>query len=206
MALVNYNGIPVSDKSLRITLQSIADGLGSNLNMTSGDRNVVLSMGGRKRSLHLKHQAADFHASGLSDAQVFAQLKARMSNIFDHSQAYEVIQHGTYTETTGPHIHIGRYGDGRTPALYFKKEGLTPATKGDYRTGIEVKGFTNPKGAPIPPGIVKGITVNSQILSPTIGVSQAVGDGGVNVPTDVALIQHLLNAARKNLMSARIGF
>ncbi|MGI9034797.1 MAG: D-Ala-D-Ala carboxypeptidase family metallohydrolase [Pyrinomonadaceae bacterium] len=206
MASVNYNGITVSDKPLRITLQSIADSLGTNLSITSGDRNVALSMGGKKRSLHLKHQAADFHASGLSDAQVFAQLKAQMNNIFDHSQAYEVIHHGPYTETTGPHIHVGRYGDGRSPAVYFKKEGLTPATKGDYRTGIEVKGFSNSKGVSVPPSIVKGITVNSQILSPTIGVSQSVGEGGVNMPTDVALVQHLLNAARKNLISAGISF
>lgn len=206
MSKVNYNGKTVSDKPLKNTLESIAEHLGTSLNITSGDRHTALSMGGRGRSLHLAHTAADFHAAGLSDAQVFEQLKAKMNQIFDHAEAYEVIHHGKHTETKGEHMHVARYPASRKKAagMYFKKEGLVPATKGKYPT--EFIKFSNVNGVPVPPSVIEGGNVDVAVLSTGIGVVQSVGNGGRNIPPDVLLVQDLLNKARKKLKDANMPF
>lgn len=124
---VSFNGKQVSDPALRNKLQQVADFFGRNVSLTSGDRDFV-PKGGSKTSLHLEHRAADLHVEGLSDAQVFSQLKS--SGILD--KGFEVIRHGPSTITGGPHVHIGHY-DNPNRASEFKVEGLTPGTKGVYR-------------------------------------------------------------------------
>ena len=53
--------------------------------------------------------------------------------VFDPTQGYEVIHHGAYTQTGGPHLHIGHYaGNAHAGYVLFKTEGLTKATKGHY--------------------------------------------------------------------------
>lgn len=114
---VTYNGKRVSDPVLRDKLEKVADFFGRNITVTSGDRDFV-PRGGSRTSLHLAHRAVDLHVQGLSDAEVFSRLKS--SGIL--SNGYEVIRHGPNTATGGPHIHIGRYGDGRPSQ--FKLEGV----------------------------------------------------------------------------------
>jgi hypothetical protein len=107
---VNYNGHRVSDATLRRTLQQIADHFRWTINVTSGDRDYV-PPGGSPNSLHLKHRAADFHVAGASDGHVFWSLHGLRHGLLRRD--YEVIWHGPHTQTTGPHVHLGRYGDGR---------------------------------------------------------------------------------------------
>jgi len=126
---VNYNGKTVSDKNIRDVLQRIADKLGADVNVTSGDRNYV-PPGGSLRSDHLKKRAADFLVSGKSLKDVFEELRNSKSDIFDKDKRYQVIHHGKYTGTGGPHIHIGRQN--RVPGIEFKNEGVSPETKGRY--------------------------------------------------------------------------
>ena len=204
MATVNYNGTPVSDKHLRVILQSVADNLNQDLRITSGDRDKVLDIGGKKKSLHLQHRAADLHANGLTDAQVFVELKAKMNSIFDHTQAYEVIRHGPFTGTHGAHIHIGHYGEGKAAAVYFKKEGWTPDQKDKYQ--VEIVKFGNPNGVSVPQVLIRGSHVDASILSTGIGVISSVGEGGKNIPPDVYLVQTLLNQSQRKLKSAKVNF
>lgn len=124
---VSLNGKHVSDPALRNKLQQVADFFGRNVSLTSGDRDFV-PKGGSKTSLHLEHRAADLHVEGLSDAQVFSQLKS--SGLLN--KGFEVIQHGPSTITGGPHVHIGHYDNTNRPSE-FKVEGLSPGTKGIYR-------------------------------------------------------------------------
>lgn len=122
----------VSDANIKAIMQKIADAAGVNITVHSGDRNFV-PKGGSKTSLHLKKRAADFHISGMTDADGFAFLKANKDTIFDYNQSYELIHHGTYTQTGGPHLHIGRYGQAKMGYVDFKIEGLTAKTKGVYQ-------------------------------------------------------------------------
>jgi peptidoglycan hydrolase-like protein with peptidoglycan-binding domain len=122
---VFYNGHPVSDSRLRAKMEQIADYFGRNITVTSGDRDYV-PPGGSSTSLHLAHRAVDLHVNGLSDAYVFSRLRA--SGILNNG--YEVIRHGPFTATGGPHVHIGRYGDGRQSS--FKIEGTSPRNRGVY--------------------------------------------------------------------------
>lgn len=124
---ISYNGKKVSDPALRNKLQQVADFFGRHITVTSGDRDFV-PKGGSKTSLHLEHRAVDLHVDGLSDAQVFSQLKS--SGLL--AKGFEVIRHGPYTATGGPHVHIGHY-DNTSRASEFKVEGLTPGTGGTYR-------------------------------------------------------------------------
>jgi hypothetical protein len=116
---VNYNGHRVSDATLRRTLQQIADRFGWTINITSGDRDYV-PPGGSTTSLHLKHRAADFHVAGVTDGHVFASLRGLRGGLLRRD--YEVIWHGPHTQTTGPHVHLGRYGDGR-PSKFMVENG-----------------------------------------------------------------------------------
>jgi peptidoglycan hydrolase-like protein with peptidoglycan-binding domain/3D (Asp-Asp-Asp) domain-containing protein len=124
---ISYNGKKVSDPALRNKLQQVADFFGRHITVTSGDRDFV-PKGGSRTSLHLEHRAVDLHVDGLSDAQVFSRLKS--SGLLD--KGFEVIRHGPYTATGGPHIHIGHYDSTSRPSE-FKVEGLTPGTGGNYR-------------------------------------------------------------------------
>lgn len=123
---VSYNGKTVSDKTLRNKIEQVADFFGRHVTVTSGDRDFV-PKGGSQTSLHLAHRAIDLHVDGVPDAQVFSRLKE--SGLLNGG--YEVILHGPNTATGGPHVHIGRYADGR--ASQFKLEGVPGrARSGQY--------------------------------------------------------------------------
>ena len=130
---VDYLQHPVSDEHLREVLSRVAQALQTNLEVTSGDRDQALAVGGGIRSLHLKHRAADFHQPPLTDGAVFQRIQDLASSIFASSEAYELIHHGPFTETTGPHVHLGHYPqDAHPPGVYCKIEGLTAADRGKY--------------------------------------------------------------------------
>jgi len=93
-----------------------------------------LKVGGKNRSLHLQHRAADFHMTSLTDAMVFRNLQTHGQDIFFPGIAYELIHHGPYTETMGEHVHLGHYPVGRLTGVHCKEEGLTEAGKGHYPT------------------------------------------------------------------------
>jgi hypothetical protein len=116
---VNYNGHRVSDAALRRTLRRIAERFRWTINVTSGDRDSV-PPGGSPTSLHLKHRAADFHVAGVGDGQVFWRLHGLRTGLLRRD--YEVIWHGPQTQTTGPHVHLGRYGDKR-PSRFMVENG-----------------------------------------------------------------------------------
>ncbi len=125
----------VSDENVKTILQRIANQIDKDITVHSGDRPPAYNRnikGSNSGSLHTANRAADLHVKGVSDKQVFTFLKSKYNDIFDSSEAYEVIHHGPYTATGGEHIHIGRYGNGRSGYIKFKAEGLTPATKGNY--------------------------------------------------------------------------
>jgi hypothetical protein len=113
-----------------VSSRSATEKIGGVSNVTSGDRSSV-PHGGSTRSHHLEHRAADFHVSGRSDKAVFDRLKTDKKAIFDNKHRYQVILHGPFTVTTGPHVHVGRYKDG-TGAVFYK-EGTTKQTKGKYQ-------------------------------------------------------------------------
>src|SRR5262245_36348446 len=129
MATVHYNNKQVSDANVREVLQTIANLYEKHVTVTSGDRHQALSVGGKKKSLHLQKRAADFHVVGVLDKVVYRDLKVYASMIFDWTQGYEVIMHGPHTETMGAHLHIGHYpGKRHTGRVLFKTEGLTQKT------------------------------------------------------------------------------
>lgn len=130
MAEVNYNGKTVSDENVKTVLERVATELDKNVNVSSGDRGAALEVGAGTKSLHLKHRAADFHCAGLSDEETFKKLQEKKDKIFDSDKRYEVIWHGTYTETMGQHVHIGRFESGA--GVSFMKEGITEDGKGKY--------------------------------------------------------------------------
>ena len=126
----------VSDLEIKLILQCIADAVGSNLSVHSGDRDFR-PKGGAKRSLHMAHRAADIHAEGISDAVLFRTIKAEREKIFtSFIHRYQVLHHGKYTETEGEHVHIGDYQFIKAvtmgPGITFLIEGMTPKTKGVY--------------------------------------------------------------------------
>lgn len=114
-ASVAYNGKTVSDAALRTKLQQIANFFNRTVSITSGDRTYV-PPGGSRTSLHLAKRAADFHVLGISDETTARQIKA--SGLIKTD--YELIWHTAQTNTGGPHVHLGRYGDNR--ASTFRKE------------------------------------------------------------------------------------
>jgi uncharacterized protein YcbK (DUF882 family) len=132
MASVHYHGHVVSDPEVRRLLQSIADLYAKNVHVTSGDRNHV-PKGGSKTSLHLEKRAADLYVEGITLGKTFHDLKAYLSMVFDATDGYEVIWHGSYTKTGGPHIHVGHYGGKKWVGyVLFKTEGLTSGSGGHY--------------------------------------------------------------------------
>jgi hypothetical protein len=141
MAAVNYNTKNVSDAGLKEILQKLAETFNKDINVSSGDRATALTVGAGAGSLHLQNRAVDFHVDGETDDNVYARIKANYATIFSSNNRYEVIQHGPYTETMGAHVHIGVYTSG-VPAVLFKQEGLTPATKKEY--SIETMPFPTP--------------------------------------------------------------
>ena len=138
MATVNYGGIPVSDDEIKNVLQAIADVFKKNVNITSGDRNTALTVGAGAKSLHLQKLAADFHVEGVDDGTAYQQIKVNSFSIFANEQGYEFIWHGPYTETTGPHLHIGRYGTATIGYLKCIKEGITPKGKKVYAREMKI--------------------------------------------------------------------
>lgn len=196
----------VSDNNVKTILQRIANSLGKDITVHSGDRTTIVK-GSSQASLHIQKRAADFHIKGVSDAQGFKLIKGKTNELFDANEAYEFIHHGVYTATGGEHLHLGRYGNGRKGYVKFKTEGLSPNTKGNYAdVGSETKYITNAKGTRVPPTLVSGVTVDASVLSPAIGISQSVGIGGNNIYNDVVLIQSLLNQALARLKETNFPF
>ncbi len=137
MAKVNYNGKTVSDEEIKLVLQAIATVLEKDVNVTSGDRDFVPA-GGSKTSLHLSHRAADFRVDGLVDGLAYQEIKSNALSIFRSGFTYEIILHGTYTSTSGAHLHVGREGVNPIGKVKFIKEGIASVTKGDYKTEITI--------------------------------------------------------------------
>lgn len=132
MPKVHYNSKTVSDPEIRRVLQTIADLYAKDVKVTSGNRDFVPT-GGSKTSLHLDHKAADFHVMGVTDAKVFQDLKIYISMVFNATDSYEVVWHGSYTGTSGPHMHLGHYSRKKGVGyVKFKTEGLTQKTKNHY--------------------------------------------------------------------------
>ncbi|XP_064609280.1 uncharacterized protein LOC135473359 [Liolophura sinensis] len=104
LGTVDFRGKHVSDAIVKQKLHEIADYFGTRLWVTSGDRN------GNGHSHHDVGRAADFWLDGWDSGKaIFDRL--RSSGILDTD--FQVIWHGSMTCTSGEHIHIGRYGDGR---------------------------------------------------------------------------------------------
>jgi hypothetical protein len=116
---------PVSDATLRATLQATAETFGWGITVVASDPNYV-PPGGNKKGLDLQKRGADFHVNGLSDAQVFAALES-----WDGlDSGYEVIEYGPFTKPGGARIHIGRFNSKR-PSMFFT-EGLTRRSRGHF--------------------------------------------------------------------------
>ncbi|MGB7208945.1 MAG: glycoside hydrolase family 104 protein [Pyrinomonadaceae bacterium] len=195
---------PVSDANLKVVLQRIANLLNKNIRVHSGDRQFVPT-GGSRTSLHMQKRAADFHIAGTTDQEGFRQIKARFNEIFDATEAYEMVHHGPYTETEGQHLHVGHYGNGKSGYVKFKVEGLTRATSGNYNDpGSETKQMT--PGGSAAPLSTPGITASATVYSPDVGIGQSVGAGGVNQPPHVTLVQLLINRGVPRLKQAGIRF
>lgn len=128
MGIIKFNGKKVSDKNVVGLLEKISHHIGP-VNVTSGDRGHV-PRGGSVTSLHLIHQAVDFWVSGVNLEDAFKKLIEKRGLIFAGNHKYEVIHHGKYTHTGGPHLHIGRYPTGK--GVIFKQEGTTEANRGRY--------------------------------------------------------------------------
>lgn len=48
----------------------------------------------------------------------------------------EVVWHGTHTETSDQHLHIGRFGASADGSVKFVKEGMTADGKGVYSRDV----------------------------------------------------------------------
>lgn len=136
----------VSDSILKTVLQRIANLTGKNITVHSGDRPAEQKVrGSNSGSLHVAKRAADFHIKGMTDTQGFAYFRSNMNQIFDQTEAWEVIQHRPGGQTEGPHLHIGRYGNDRRGYVNFKLDGLEYGKK--YH--VEKVQFTSPDGMPV---------------------------------------------------------
>jgi Peptidase M15. len=133
---VNYNSKTVSDNEVKLVLESIAEYFGKDVNVTSGDRGVALTVGAGEDSLHLHHRAADFHIDGMDDGTAYLHIKVYASKFFKTGEQYECIWHGPYTETMGGHLHIGRKSTNANGYVKFVKEGVTSGEKGDYQRDV----------------------------------------------------------------------
>jgi len=128
-ALVEYNGHTVSDPRVREALEQISKYFASaTVNVRSGDRNFR-PRGSPANSPHLTHQAADIHVMGRDDSQVKDLLKD--PSIASALSGLRILQHGPYTATEGPHIHIDSRRDAGQPAR-FMHEGMTRTGRNVY--------------------------------------------------------------------------
>ncbi len=134
MASVNFNGKNITDEEVKNVLQAIADTLGRNVNVTSGDRRKPLDVGAGKGSPHLFGRAADFHVQGLTDEIAYQKIKKFHESIFASGFGYQLLWHGPYTETTGQHIHISRFNGSTSGTVQCVKEGDRPENKKKYWT------------------------------------------------------------------------
>lgn len=219
MANVKYTKT-VSDDHLKTVLQRISEFLKRDISVHSGDRGHV-PQGGSRTSLHLKHRAADFHITGLSDAQAFKELKKAvkdgLAQLFDGKEGYEFIHHGPHTETEAEHLHLGHYDGKFQGFVVFKTEGLTKATAGEYTPDpvpivkeAQTPNSPPPKtpappktSSPKTPSPTKPSTGSPKGPSPKVAnahevhLGGSVGIGGLNQSADVTKVQTLLNAARR---------
>lgn len=99
--------------------------MGLKIDVLSGDRNFV-PKGGALHSYHLRGQVANLHAEGASDSEVVKYLK---DNSLPAFQGINVIQHGPFSQTEGPHIHIDSRNEPGTPTT-FMHEGMTEGSHG----------------------------------------------------------------------------
>ena len=128
--VVNLNGHTVSNGRVKSALSAISQQFGSApVEVTSGDRDFI-PKGGSVTSAHLDHNAADFHVSGSSDSRVDSELRSVDSPV---KTGFNVIQHGTYTATEGPHMHIDTENPrGANAPTRFEHEGMSPKTSNHY--------------------------------------------------------------------------
>ncbi len=189
---VTYNRA-TSDAHLKIVMERISELLGKTVVVHSGDRDYV-PPGGSRTSLHLAHRAVDFHVADLSDSFILDKIRANYSRLLDRTEGYELIRHGEYTATGGPHLHLGHFQGTNTGKVLLKLEGLTPSTSGQYSVETITIGVGKPIKTPSgqPPITPKNF--------------QSVGEGGVNQMADIRKIQDLLNLARQRLITAGIRF
>ena len=182
-----------SDNHLKTVMTRLSELLGKTVTVHSGDRNYV-PPGGSTKSLHLAHRAVDFHVAELSDSFVLDKIKENYSRLLDRTEGYELIRHGQYTATGGPHLHLGHFQGSHQGKILLKLEGLTAATKGNY----SLETITIGAGSPI-----KTPSAQPPI---TPGAFQSVGEEGVNQMADIRKVQDLLNLARQRLITAGIRF
>jgi len=124
---VDYTpGVHVSSSTLRKKLRAIAKFFNWHITVHHGNRTHAVT-GGSLTSLHYKGQAADFHVRSLTDRTAFRKMVFHRRKLL--ASEYELIWHGTNTETGGPHLHIG-YQPGK--ASEFLEEGTPSAGKGAY--------------------------------------------------------------------------
>jgi len=131
MPTVIYGKNRISDPRLQNMLQHIAEILGRDILVTSGDRTTIVK-GSSSKSLHLINEAVDFHVVGLSDAEAFQVIKEDRNAIFglerNENFRWQLIRHGPFTETKGAHLHLGYSPTGHLPVVTrgFLVEGLSP--------------------------------------------------------------------------------
>lgn len=182
-----------SDSHLKVVMERLSELMGKTVVVHSGDRSYV-PKGGSTKSLHLAKRAVDLHIPGISDESILNSIKANLDKIFDKSEGYELIRHGQYTATGGPHIHIGHFSGTHAGNVILKLEGLTPATKGVY----------SPQTLPIG----NGTPLKTSQKTPKSSEShfQSVGKDGVNKTADIKRIQTLINLARQRLTTSGVHF
>jgi len=182
----------VSSREVRLVLRRIADFFDATVTVHSGDRDGHVK-GSNPRSLHRHHRAADFHVRGVTDKAVFRTLRQQPAAFFDATRGYEVIYHGPFTATGGPHMHIGEFPQGGG-YVTFKLEGLTPGSGGEYDPEhVSLRGTK-----PIVPQSRRTVPARPGQL----WINESVGRGGVNRADDVRRIQHVLNRAASRLAAA----
>jgi muramidase (phage lysozyme) len=182
-----------SDGHLKIVMERISELLGKTVVVHSGDRDYV-PPGGSRTSLHLAHRAVDLHVPGISDSSILTSITGNLDKIFDKSQGYELIRHGEYTATGGPHIHIGHYEGSHVGNVILKLEGLTPSTSDVY----------TPQTLPIGNGSPLKTSPTTPKSSETF--FQSVGKDGINKTVDIKTIQGLLNLSQQRLITAGVNF
>jgi len=101
MASVNFNGQNITDEEVKNVLQAIAEVLGRNVNVTSGNHRKPLDVGAGKGSPHLHGRAADFHVQGLTDEIAYQKIKKFHESIFARGYGYQLLWHGPLYRNDG---------------------------------------------------------------------------------------------------------